>query len=396
MTPKNHVKINFLPNSYASNILFHVALAVEFPWKSIDLLPGDRIQNVRCLKLLKDEKYISVHEKGKFKSIRLTKKALPVLDKISEGLYDTYMFNSDNHSYRGAPKNDKTMLIQMLTRKHRLGELYCLGSKINCRMLFGQKPELTLEKRQTISDELLTPIIYNSRELKRLDPEQMHKTEFSRLLGMIISAGGYYNVYSVNNGRFKWNQYGEGKAKILTEDVINANFSCQFPSEYGARSDSAIMLASSFSAAAEILNNEYHTKDSRGFEFLSFDNTYPNIHLLPVDLYGALQLRIITSENYHSKMMKILFGNSEQKVHNLDCDVVRDEKYILSMLDGNIGRLKRFVMGLYSVGASNGSVLCFSWQEEVIREIVGDSVSIQVIDMNEFALEFFGGDDNGE
>lgn len=388
-------QIQFLPGSYASIIIYYVALAVEFPWHSLNLLPGDHIQVTRCIRKLKDESYIIVHEKGAIRSIKLTKKALPILDKVCDGLYDYYMFNSENHTFRGTLHGDKATLIQNLSRKHRLGEIYCMCRMIDCRLLFNEKQRLVIDKRVEIDESLDTPIFYNSRELKKIDEEQMHKTEFSRLMGLIVSRGGYYNVYSVNNGRFKWHQYGEGKAKVLTEDVINANFSAQFPAAYGARADNAIMFASSFDAAAVILNNEYNVKDSRGFEFLSFDNTYPNVYLLPVDVYGALQLKMITSEDYHNRMMKCIFNEPMDPILNIDCDKYKDGKYILCMFDGNIGRLKRFVMSLYNIGANNAKVICFPWQTDTIRTIVGVGVSIETVDINSFAKDFFAISERG-
>lgn len=385
-------KFRFSEGSHASTIIYYIALSGSFPWKSLGLIPGDHTMILRTIRDLRKEGYLIVKDKGEQKTIKIAKKALDILDVVHPGLYDYYMFNSENHTARGAPKNDKAAQFQLIARKHRMAETYCMCNMIDCKVLFSEKPTLSMKySNKDLSGWLTHPIFYNSREIKSVDPEQQHKTEFSRITGLLISLGGCYNVYNVHKGLIKWNQYGENKAKVLTSDLINSNFSSVFGRDKMYKSDAAIMLAKDFSAAEVFLSSTGSRPDKNGFELISFDNTYPDIYLIPLDIYGALQLKILSYPNWHTRLMNCLFDNYDPNRYSaVDCDNYIDGKYILSLLDGNVARLRRFNQSIYEHSPSEFEVICFPWQTETIKNILDFGVNIVEVGIEDLINVFFG------
>lgn len=384
-------KFRFSEGSYASSVIYNVALAVSFPWKSLYLIPGSHTMVLRTIKGLVEEKFLTVSGNGEQKTIKITKKAVDELDNIVPGLYDYYMFNSENHTSRGVSANNKSEKLQRLTRKHCLAEVYCMCNMVNSRILFNEKPRLNINySNADLTSWLNVPIFYNSKEIKKVDPQQQHKTEFARIIGLLISLGGCYNVYNVHNGIIKWNQYGENKAKVLTSDLINANFSSVFGQGSLYKSNAAIMFAKDFSAAERFLSSKGSRPDANGFEFISFDNTYTDIYLLPLDIYGALQLKIITTQDWHRKLLSCVFDEYDPDFSSsVDCDTIINGKYVLSMFDGNIARLRRFNQSIYERTPQQFQIICFPWQTETIKNILDFNISILEVDIEDLTERFF-------
>lgn len=383
-------KIRFEEDSYASKIIYYVALAVAFPWQSLSLIPGNHRIILRVIKKLKEEGYVLVSGSGQQKTIKIAKKTIAILDTVKPGLKDYYMFNSENHTNRGASAGDTATKIQMLSRKHKVGETYCMCSMAGSKILFNEKPKLEIKYiNKSLDNYLESPLFYNSREIKSIDPEQRHKTEFSRIIGLIISHGGCYNVYNINNGLIKWNQYGENKAKVLTNDIIASNFSDSTIDTSHLKTGEAIMFAKDFSAAEAFLSSKGSRPDNNGFELISFDNTYQDIYLLPLNMYGALQLKIITTYLWRQKLLSCVFGITESPTTTVDCDAYVNNVYCLTLFDGNIARLRRFNQSIYEKGAQYFKILCFPWQTETIKRILDFDIEIQEVSTEDFVSAFF-------
>lgn len=385
--------IKFLPDSYASKVIYYLAISVEFPWSAIELIPGDHTMIIRAVRKLKSEGYILVYNKGRYKSLRLAKKSLDILDKVHPGLYDYYMTISENHTFRGVPAGEKKLAMQLLSRKHRVAEVKCMMELTGTAILPNDKPELIINaKREPLISDLSTSLFYSSKEIKNIDVSQRHKTEFSRIIGLFISEGGSYNIYNVGNGKFKWASHGENKAQLLTSRVLNANFLYDGDKTGFYKSSSAIMFVNTFSALNTILTARHSLKDENGFEFLSFDNTYENIYLLPLDYNGAMMLKIMSTENWHNKLInKILNAAPISGPNNIESDAKINDKFVLMMFDGNIARLKRFNQSLYIFkNHSNFQIICFPWQRETIEKYLDFcDIEIKTVDEETVFSDFF-------
>lgn len=367
-----------------------MALSVEFPWKSLSLIPGDHTMIIRAVRKLRKENYVIVYNSGKQKSIKLAKKALSILDSVEPGLYDFYMILSENHSFRGVPAGDKSRACQLLARKHRVAESICMMKLINCAILPTEKPQLLFNNNAT-EPIPVRPLFYSSREIKNIDVAQKHKTEFSRIIGLLICEGGQYNIYNIGSGRIKWSSHGENKAQLLTSRVLNANFLYDGVNGF-YKSESAIMFVNDFSAMNTILTARKTPKDEHGFELLSFDNTYDNIYMIPLSYNGAIVLKILSTQNWRIRLATAIFGDLPNgSVSGTDGVIKLNDKSILLMFDGNISNIKRFNQSLHITEArpDKWEILCFPWQAEPIRQYLDHDVTIKVLPEETVISSFF-------
>ena len=385
-------KIRFQRGSYAWKIIYFVALGVIFPWRSLKLIQGDHTLVLRCIRLLKENGYIIVQQKGRLKSIKLTKKAVDILDFIEPGLYEYYMYNSEGHTFRGVKVNDKTTLYQVYLRHFANAQVCCLNHRMDAKFLYQDKPQLRLTYTGR-GVEVKDTYYYNSKELKNADPLQKHKTEFSRIIGMTVSQGGVYCIYNVGNSKIRWNQYGEVKAKLLVKNIVDSTFDqktigCSYGTDFKA--DSAIMFVDNFNVAAYYLSPHGRNRpDERGFEFLTFDNTFSEIYMLPTDDYGAILYKMITTSGWKKKIAELVFGSEYENAVGIIKDKNNTNHYMLQICDGNIGHLK----GMLNFAVMNPSydctVYCYQWQKDAVKEIVGDTIDVSIIDFKETVSGFF-------
>lgn len=367
--------LQFREDSYCYNILRLIAMCGEFPYQSLYLIDGNERLIKRTILNMKKEGYVTILGKGPMKTIRITKKAFTPLQNMGNGLLEHYLSITDNHHFRGG--KDKTG-DRIVWRRHRMAEIFCMFDNLGAKVWTYEKPTLTLDPKVKphISKEDL--LFYTSREMKNADIEQRYKTEFTRIMGALFSPGGVYGIYNTNKGLMKWNKQGEGKAQVLIEDIVSINCSGEYSSL-----DNAIMFGKDMSVALEILNSNGGAKDINDFELLSFDNTYNNIYYITLDDEGLYQLSLLTQNNWYDAIRYSIFPEEFLNVTYLsvDCDAFdkKNNKYIMMFLDGNIGKLKRFKEASFDNKNKKFEVICFDWQEEMLREYLGDNATLLVI-----------------
>ena len=363
--------IQFREDSYAYNFLKIMALCGEFPYHSLYLLNGnDRIIK-RTILNMKKEGYITILGKGQMKNIRLTKKVFPILEKMGEEYFSHYMDMTDEHHFRGGKDKNAERIVW---RRHRMAEIFCMLMDAGIFIWTHEKPILSLQKKEfKKTDDCL---FYSSRELKNADKRQRYKTDFTRIMGALFSPGGIYCIYNINRGRIKWNRQGEGKAKVLVQDIASLNYTGKY-----IEANRAILFGKDLNTIIEILNSSGGFRDANDFEILSFDNTYPNIHFITLDSNGLYQLNLLIQENWYDAICYSIFPeefiNDKKQIYTVDCDAYDqiNRKYIMMFFDGNIGKLKRFKEASYD-NKYKYEVVCFDWQKEMVSQYVKENCSI--------------------
>ena len=367
--------LQFREDSYSYNILRIIAMSGEFPYQSLYLIDGNERLIKRTVLNMKKEGYVTILGKGPMKTIRITKKAFTPLQKMGDGLLEHYLSVTDNHHFRGG--KDKTA-DRIIWRRHRMAEILCMFDDLGAKIWSSEKPSLTLDPKEKPCISKNDLIFYTSREMKNADIEQRYKTEFTRIMGVLFSPGGVYGVYNTNKGLMKWNKQGEGKAQVLIEDIVSINCSNEYSSL-----DNAIMFGKDMSVALDILNSNGGKKDINDFELLSFDNTYNNIYYITLDDEGLYQLSLLTQNNWYDAIRYSIFPEEflNTTYLSVDCDAYdkAHNKYIMMFLDGNIGKLKRFKEASFDNKNKKYEVVCFDWQEEMLREYLGDNATLLVI-----------------
>jgi len=365
--------LQFREDSYSYNLLKIIALCGEFPYNSLYLIDGNERILKRNILNMKKEGYITIVGSGQHKTIRITKKSFEPLRKIGEEYLSHYLSITDNHHFRGGKKDNSSERV--IWRRHRMAEAYCMFLDIEADVWSFEKPTLSLDNKNTNRINANSIIFYSSKELKNADIEQRYKTEFTRIMGALFCPGGVYAIYNTNKGLMKWNKQGEGKAQVLIEDIVSMNYKVE-----DNNLSNAIMFGKDIDTAKEILESNGGLKDCNDFEMLSFDNTYNNIYFLTLDENGLYQLNLLIQKNWYNYIRNSIFPKEFLNIEylSIDCDAYdkSNNKYILMFLDGNIGKLKRFKEATYDNKNKKFEVVCFDWQEEMLRNYLGDDVSI--------------------
>lgn len=383
--------IRFQEGSYALKILLRIAMAGEFPFKSLDMIGDNKVIAQRTIRKLKEEKYITINGNADMKTIRLTKKALDVLKEYNESYYDYYMIISDNHHFRAGTYKENNIGARQTKRRHRIAEVCCMLDDLGILIWPDEKPKLSMD----IKDARITPedfLFYSSKELKNLSPEEKKKYEFTRLIGSLYSPGGIYCIYNLNKTTIKWKENGEKKAIVYVEDITNMNYDYSYGLE--PKINNSIFFGKNEESILNILNPKYIKQDKDEYELLSLKNIYDNIYYITLDNNGIKQLAIIIERDWNEKLKKCIFPEdilkNNTQYSTIDCDVIDKENdtFILMFFDGNIARLKRFKEAIYGTN-KNFQVLCFPWQEEVVKQYMEDLATITVIDYEDFKDDFF-------
>lgn len=377
--------IQFRRNSYANIILEYISLCGEFPYQSLEMMDRNKRILQRTINNLKKEGYITITGTGPMKSIRVTKKAFPIIEAINPDFLKHYLVVSENHHFRGGTYKNNKVGARQVWRRHRMAEILCIFKQLNVKLWQEEKPKLHLNTKEEKRINLNNLIFYTSKELKNIDVNQRYKTDFTRIMGALFSPGGVYCIYNTNKGLMKWNSQGEGKAQVLVEDIVNQNLE-----EYKSKlfeANSAIMFGKGMEPALEMLISNGGKRDSNGFEMLSFDNTYRNIFYLTLDENGKRQLNIMTKKNWHDILKEEIFPEEyiNFKYSNIDCDAIdkNNNKYILMFFDGNVGRLKRFKQASYDSAKNKFEILCFPWQANFIKEYMENNVTCRILSIDD-------------
>ena len=147
---------------------------------SFKLIGSERVLKVLVHKMTEEQEYrfrpewttekfqgklLRITGKGRNKAVRLTKKALPILDWIHPGAYQSYMNSFWNHQFPG----DKIHI----DRIHRVAEtvLMCQMAEIECRG-YCLPPLQNQKILLTVPDY---PAYYLAKDLKKVGCSEVNK-----------------------------------------------------------------------------------------------------------------------------------------------------------------------------------------------------------------------------
>mgnify|MGYP001060651300 CR=1 FL=1 len=362
--------INILPGSHAVDIMTILSVAGEFSFGSAWLFGNDavirRLINNMCTPqeiIFGDTRFegqlLTVSGSGQFKSVRMRKWAYPILKEIEADEYYRATFGRKN--FTGSIKNKD--------RNYRVAE--CL------MMLFRAGIEFRpyfLPKLQNEDIKLVVPrraCFYLSKDLKKLNFNELPKTQFTRIAGLMFIDRQPFAVYNTRSSLMKWNGAGESKTVSGMESVARMNAGCE-------KIDSALVFYETEKIAIETV------RDVKAHEHLDlgFMKIYPKLYLIPLGDEGVRQLKFFLIPKWRDRAVKYLFKDDADLSPYFDFDAIVDGMKMLCFLDGDIARLIRFKNSVMHENCEFG-VVCFPHQEKIIREFFIVEVPIRVVTMEE-------------
>lgn len=359
--------------SQVHSIIVLLALAGEYPMYSVKLIGNQRIYKRKITELTKMQsfrnpntgevvttKLLNISGKGKEKTIRLYKGALPILKWL--GLDEYYQVFFNNHVFSGQKR--------IKLRNHRVAEVLALCWRAGIGIAPDEIPILQDERKLNLFVNQVA--FYTSKHLKRLSVGEMSKIKFTRLCGAVIAYDKAYAVYNLQDTVMRWNGCGEFKTKSALSEISRMNASED-------QTDSAILFGTTDKKALEsvLASEEKNGKDFR------LDVIYDNVYFIPLDEIGVRLLQFFRIPNWQKKLQELLFDESERldETSSLDCDAYVDGVYIFSYLDTNMARLIRF-RGIIAGSGFDYEIVCYPFQVKFIKEYFGNDVQIKTIELD--------------
>lgn len=364
--------ITFRTGSQVHRLITLLSVAGEYPTQSLYLLGNERmykelisrLSEQHTIRFPKTEtnftpaRVVSVSGKGKGKTIRLYRGALPILKWIGADEY--YMKTFRSHKFSGDEQHKE--------RHHRVSEALAMFMGAGFEFREYRLPQLQNEELCQLKFKY--PSFYTGHYLKQVGIAGMNKTMFTRIAGAVFAGNACYAVYNTRAAVMKWCGSGECKAKIDLEEIARMNTEISYI-------DSAILFGSSDKVALETLKE---TERNQRLE-LRFDGVYKYIYYVPLNEIGMRQLGLFTIPNWKECLLDLLF-DSEYRSYgrgSFEYDACVDGVYVLSHLDGDIARLRRFKDAVEKTKVKC-EVLCFKDQVAFIKEYLGDLVQIKELD----------------
>ena len=360
------------PGSQAHEILTLLSIVGEFPTCSVHLLGNERVYKALISKLSERQdfchtetgqvhttKLLTISGKGSAKTIRLYRKALPILDWIGAAEYYSEAF--PNHKFSSGEYH--------VTRNHRVAEAVAMFMKAGLEIQPYKLPKLQNEERMTL---ITKPTFYPSRIIKDAYANELSKTKYTRIVGALFVADQLFAIYNTRNAPMKWSGRGEFKTKHSLLDIGRWNAGvCEI--------NSALLFSNGARTALDTLLevDKNARKDER------FDGIYRHIHFIPLNQVGIRQLRLFTIPRWQDRILQLLFEDHERTYNNgqFEYDAMVDSTHVFVHFDGDLARLIRYRDGSQYFKVPH-EVLCFPHQVEYVRSYLSNEVKIKTIDID--------------
>ncbi len=360
------------PGSRVHTMLTLFSLVNEFPFRSLHLLGNERVYQKLVWEYSRPQtfclsgtnqtittKLFSISGKGKGKTIRIYKKAFPILEWMGE--LDRYLDATCNHKFNTNHYH--------VDRNHRIAEVTTMMMRLGMEIHPDRLPPLCERRNQR---RFIRPTFYPSKVIKEIGENDLNKTCFSRVVGTLYTEDIAYAVYNTRDMLMKWNGGGEEKIQGALWDVTRRNTNIN-----------DIRTAILFGASEEIALQTLMESDRSRRHKRRFDSIYYHIHFIPLSEEGMRQLRILLIPDRKEQILSCLFDDSERILDfdSYEYDGRVDGVNVYVAFDGDLARLIRFRNSLGRTDRPN-EVVCFPHQAEFLRQYLGKNIVIKTLSLD--------------
>lgn len=360
------------PGSQVYEILTLLSIVGEFPTCSLHLLGSERVYKALVSKLTEKQdcchtetgevistKVLTISGKGSSKTIRLFRKALPILKWL--GAEQFYHEAYPNHKFSGS--------YYHVVRNHRVAEVVAVCMKAGLEIRAYRLPRLQNKDLVNIIQE---PTFYPSREIKGHYEDGLNKTRYTRIVGALFVNGECFAMYNTRDIPMRWSGRGEFKTKHALIDTGRCNAGVTDVT-------SALLFANDASVALATLIevDKNQRKDER------FDSIYKHIHFIPLSKDGIRQFQLFTVPKWQDRILQLLFEDAQRSygLGQFEYDAIVNGTYVFVHFDGDLARLIRYRDASQFFKGPH-EVLCFPHQVGYIKSYLGKTVTIKTIDIN--------------
>lgn len=368
--------ITIRQSSRTSELLTLLSYVGEFPYSDLFLLGSKESWRKLLAKLTQQQEYrlpdsnerftcklLKLSGKGNAKTIRMTKAAVSILERLDPEAACYYTQTYLRYNPQGSALR--------IDRAHRVAEAIAFVRWAGIETNPCSLPQLQMVAiKKVVPNE---PSFYISNELKYVGDDDVNKTSFSRVTGALFYPGGCYAVYNSRDQMMEWNGKGESKLIVHLSEIARMNASI-------AGVNSAILLGASYKTADLTLRALARVRKPAN----RFDKIYDCLHFIPMDLFGARLLRLLTLPDWKESVLDLLFEEEDRSFAkgNFAYDAYEDGVYVLSFLDSDIARLASFRDS--TLGQKfKLKIICFPEQAEFLRGYLGYHVHLMTVTMSQ-------------
>lgn len=371
--------------TFKHKLLSTMVMAGEYPYKSLDLMVESPIRKREVINLLKDKGYIDIKTVYGIKRIRFKmfeKKKAEYCYDLFEGA-DTYK-----------PNEKVRVSERKLERIDRIAEVLIMMMEAGINVTDDEKP--LIEKMEIIeeTDERL-PYFMTSLEARAAVEIKEDKGKGSRFHGTLVSCGGLYNIYNMGDSMMEW---------VRPSEYTAVDFNMQYQTKvlpWGALykewyGKSAIILSRSMEYLVDFVKGNVTPRHGHGTSknLVNINNYYDHTFYLPLSYQGQIMLNMMCMKNWHYYLVGLFYKKehlaSKEVKMSIACDAVKDGYYSLVFMDGDIGRLKRFVsQEIKPENHGQFRILCYDFQEEVVKKLAPKGMDVVAYNFEKITNGFY-------
>ena len=344
-------------NTLSYLLLTLTALCGEYPISQISRLPGGPAYLESMVTSLRQSGLLHTFSKDGLRGLRLTSPAKRLL------LADAPQWFSDYLTGSSEPNKLKSELSRRL-RLHRMAEILTIMHNADIPAFPWEKAPFSAMVGQNAE----SPAYYTSREIKEIGP-QGAKIRSSRATGILLTDGGVFLTYNTAKAQMKW----EYKAELRFKALLQTGWVMPDTEISG------IVFGSAMEQLPILMQPDAHS-------YFLLDGSFPHFYYLTNDRYGEAILRLLCDPQQCRTLDAILADGLYEQIPNwlVENDAVDSAgNPVLFAYTCDFPRVRRFDTALELHGMT-GTLICFDYQEDALREICGHRVTLQSIDFQQF------------
>lgn len=244
---------------------------------------------------------------------------------------------------------------------------------------------------------------YSSREIKNcIDGDRYadyDKISYTRINGVIVSAGGIYPVYNIRMNLIEWSKSSEIKTQNYIRYILEQRMEgCEAQNGFLDINSTVIMVKDMSIAVRMIVYDSLYYRKMASKKRISvtpligIDYTYEHMYVLTQSSEDLKLLEIMTTPSWEIRMKSMYLdkeSREESKMTSIVCDGVKNGTYIYFFCIPDIVRFKQFVDRVTREETPDKFVVyCFRHQKAFVEEVVGPYVKIKTTDINKLYEEY--------
>ena len=353
-------------DSAASALLALIAITGELPVSQAVRLADSAYYMEKIVTRLKKEKLINTYYHDRLRGYRLTARAKSLLLRERPEQFTRFL---TGETATNKPKYTWTDRLRL----HRMAEALVTMAKANVVVYPGTKPPLFEDGRLSEMIRFSSPVYYTAGEIKEIGQEAA-KVRGSRATGVLLTPDDAFIVYNTGDSEMKWQYQSEMRLKtLLSREIDRARLNRKLP-----RSKmQAIVLASDMEQMLVLTD----TRKQHKHQYFVLDGSYRHFYYVPNDYGGEFLLQLLCDRGLRASLDELLTKDLKPRdpksfIENDGFDADGDPVLLGYLSD--LPRIKRFANAL-ALQEKAGTVICFDFQAETMRQVCGDTAAIQSI-----------------